>query len=117
MDKSILTTIKNMLGIQDDYDHFDKEIIPNINTVLMTLNQIGVGPSSGFSITSKTEKWEDLLGERDDLTAVQSFVYLSVKLMFDPPSNSFTTEAIHRTIKEIEWRLNVQAEGGKDIGG
>jgi hypothetical protein len=99
-----------MLGIEPDYTHFDQDIIININTVLMVLTQIGVGPSTGLFITDSTQLWADFLGERKDLEAIKTFVYLKVRLLFDPPSNAFIVEAMERQIKELEWRLMVQSE-------
>jgi hypothetical protein len=81
---SILISIKKMLGIEDEYTHFDFDIIININSVLMTLNQLGVGPVVCFSITGKDELWTDFLGDSIDLDAVKTYVYLKVRLLFDP---------------------------------
>jgi hypothetical protein len=107
---SILTDIKKSLGIEADYTHFDPDIIMHSNTVLLTLNQIGIGPTDGFIITGDTEVWTDLLGDRKDLEAVKTLIYMKVKLIFDPPTSSFVIEAMNKTIQELEWRLNLQAE-------
>lgn len=107
---SILTSVKKMLGIEDDYTHFDPDIIININAVLMGLTQIGVGPTGGFLITGKDETWADLLGTRIDLEGVKTFVYLKVRMLFDQPASSFVLDAMQRQATEIEWRLNMQAE-------
>ena len=109
--ESILDTIKKMLGIESDYTHFDIDIITNINTAFLNLQQIGVGPNSGFSITDNTTKWNDYISE-ENLEAVKTYVYLKVRLLFDPPTNAFLVDAMERQIMEIEWRLNVQVEGG-----
>ncbi len=112
--ESILVTIKKMLGLEDDYEHFDTDIIVNINTIFMVLNQMGVGPTKGFSIRDKNALWTDYLPVDDsNMEAVMTYIYLRVRLLFDPPANSFLIEAIKSQISEIEWRLNVQAEGGK----
>lgn len=110
MEESILITIKKMLGLDKDYDAFDTDVIININTVLMTLNQIGVGPKEGFSITGVDEKWKDYLEDKENLEAVKTFIYIKVKLVFDPPSTGFVLEALKNMASELEWRLNVQAE-------
>jgi hypothetical protein len=107
---SILTDIKKSLGIEADYSHFDPDIIMHSNSVLLTLNQIGIGPTEGLIITGDTEVWTDLLGDRKDLEAVKTLIYMKVKLIFDPPTSSFVIEAMNRTIQELEWRLNLQAE-------
>ena len=108
---SILNSIKKLLGIEQDYTHFDQDIILNINSVLMSLTQIGLGPSTGFIITGDTETWTDFLGERIDLESVKTFIYLKVRILFDPPSSSFVLDALERQASEMMWRLNVQIEG------
>ena len=110
MEESILTSIKKLLGITEEYTHFDTDIIIHINSVFMTLNQLGVGPSEGFRIQDSTALWEDYIEEEDDLEGVKTYIYLKVKLVFDPPLNASVMEVMKQTIKEYEWRLNVQAE-------
>lgn len=107
---SILTTIKLMLGIPENYKHFDNSIITHINTVLMTLSQIGVGPKDPVLITSEIDFWEKVLGEVTNLEAVKTYVYLKVRVLFDPPASSTLLESLNRQASEFEWRLNVQSE-------
>lgn len=108
--ESILTSIKKLLGITKEYTHFDADIIMHINTVFLNLAQIGIGPSTGFSIEDDTSVWTDFIPENPLFEAIKSYTYLKVRLMFDPPQNSSLIEAINRNINELEWRLNVQAE-------
>ena len=108
--ESILTSIKKLLGIDESYEHFDSDIVMHINTVLMTLSQIGVGPATGFMIEDENATWQDFIGTDKNLAAVKTYVYLRVKLLFDPPTNSTHTKAIEDAIREYEWRLNVEAE-------
>ena len=108
--ESILTSIKKMLGITEEYIHFDTDIIICINSVFLNLTQLGVGPVDGFSISDDTSTWYDFIGDTKKFEAVKTYVYLKVKLLFDPPQSSGATEAIDRQIKELEWRLNVAAE-------
>lgn len=110
---SILNDIKKLLGIAPDYTNFDTDIIININSVFMILNQLGVGPKEGFKITGANETWDDYITEEDDLEAVKSYIWLKVKIVFDPPLNSTVMEAHKQMISEYEWRLNIQSEGGK----
>lgn len=110
---SILTSTKKLLGIQEEYTDFDSDIIIHINSVLMNLNQIGIGPATGYRILGKTEKWADYLSSNINLEGVKTYIYFKVRLMFDPPSSSFVLDSIDRQIKELEWRLNIQAEGGE----
>lgn len=109
---SILSSIKKMLGIEVEYHHFDQELIMYINSTFMYLTQLGVGPKTGFSIEGDFEEWSNFLSDRLDLESVKSLMYLKVRLIFDPPSNSFIVESMNRQISELEWRLNMQAEGG-----
>ena len=104
---SILTSVKKLLGVGEEYTHFDDDIIMHINSVIFILTQIGIGPSEGFAITSKDQTWNDFLQGRINIESVKSYVYLKVRLLFDPPSNSFLVEAIERQISEYEWRLNI----------
>ena len=107
---SILTSVKKLLGIEEAYTHFDADVTMHINSVMLSLNQLGVGPETGFMITDSTETWSDLLLDRLDLISAKTFIFLKVKLLFDPPSSGFVVDAMERQIKELEWRLNVQAE-------
>lgn len=108
--ESILLSIKKLLGISEDYDHFDSDIIMHINSVFAILTQIGVGPQKGFSINDESEKWEDFLSEDKMLHSVKSYMYMKVKMMFDPPLSSAVIECMKEQIKELEWRLQIDAE-------
>lgn len=108
--ESILTTIKKMLGITEDYTHFDIDIIIHINTALMTLSQLGVGSDPPSSITSDVETWQTIFGSMNDIEAIKTYIYLKVKMLFDPPTTSFVLEAMNRQISELEWRLNMQKD-------
>lgn len=109
---SILDSIKKMLGIDPDDDAFDTDIIININSVFMVLNQIGVGPAECFSITSNTELWNDFMVDAINIAAIKSYIFLKVKVLFDPPAGSVVLDAMLSQISELEWRLNRQAEEG-----
>ena len=108
MEESILTSIKKMLGMEENYNVFDTDIIIHINTIFMTLNQLGVGPSSGFKIEDDSAIWSEYIDEDSDLEAVKTYIYLKVKLLFDPPLSSSVIEVMKQSIAELEWRLNVQ---------
>ena len=109
--ESILISINKLLGIGEADTSFDTDVIMDINSVLMSLHQLGVG-SSTFYISSETEVWEDLLDDRIDLEAVKIYIYLKVRLIFDPPQNSFLVDSIKNQIAELEFRINLQVEGG-----
>ena len=99
-----------MLGIDALCDQFDTDIIIHINSALMVLNQLGVGPSEGFAITSNSETWNDFLKGNQMIESVKTYVFLKVRLVFDPPQASSLIEAINRQINELEWRLNVAVD-------
>lgn len=107
MDDSILISIKKLLGIGEDDEQFDPDILMHINSVFMILTQIGVGPESGFSIQDDSSKWADFVSDINKIEAIKSYIYLKVRLLFDPPTSSSTMEAIKSLISELEWRLNV----------
>jgi hypothetical protein len=108
--ESILTSIKKLLGIHEEDDAFDTDIIMHINSVLMILTDIGVGPTEGFAIEDDGATWEDFLGEGISYEAAKTYVYLKLRPVFDPPSSTAALEAINNQAKEYEWRLNVRAE-------
>ena len=108
--ESILTSIKKLLGIAEDYEHFDQDIVMHINTVLAILTQLGVGPETGFSIADKSTKWNEFISNKLYYEPVKTYVYLKVKLLFDPPQSSIVLEATNRMISELEFRLNAAAE-------
>ena len=107
---SILTSIKKLLGITEEYEHFDQDIIMHINSVFMILTQMGVGPEEGFIISDSTTTWNEFTNDDKKIEAVKSYVYLKVRLLFDPPASSSVMEAINRSISELEWRLNIAVD-------
>lgn len=111
--ESILTSIKKLLGITEDYDHFDADIIMHINSVFSILTQLGVGPAEGFRIEDETATWNDFLPRNSlNYESVKSYMHLKVKLLFDPPLSGTVIESYNRQISEFEWRLNVTADPG-----
>ena len=110
--ESILTSTKKMLGIAEEYDHFDMDVIMHINSVFMVLNQLGVGPEKGFYIEDETATWGDFLGDPTILQMVKSYMYMKVRLLFDPPANGTVMKSIEQLISEFEFRLNVAVDNG-----
>lgn len=108
---SILTTTKKVLGIAEDYEAFDPDILMHINSVFSTLNDLGVGPDAGFAIEDKSTEWSEFLGADPRLNRVKSYMYLRVKKLFDPPTTSYLLDAIDKQISEMEWRMSVYREG------
>lgn len=110
METSILISTKKILGIAEDYTVFDLDVITHINSAFSTLTQLGVGPAEGFMIEDEDAEWLDF--EADDLqyNSVKTYVYLRVRLLFDPPTTSYLIAAFNDQIKELEWRLNTHRE-------
>lgn len=110
MNESILTSIKKLLGIAEEYTHFDQDIVIYINTILRRLYQVGVG-QSGFYISDSSATWNDFLGEdHDKYEQAKVYVYLRVRQIFDPPQSGAANEAIKENIKELEWLLFIEAD-------
>lgn len=108
--ESILTSIKKMLGIAEEYTQFDADLIMHINSVLSILTQIGVGPSEGFAIEDDVAVWTDFVPANPKLELIKSYTYMKVKLIFDPPLSSSVIESLTRSISELEWRIQVAAD-------
>ena len=115
--ESILITIKKLLGITEEYTHFDQDIIMHINSVFMTLTQLGVGPEEGFSIEDETSNWTDFVSDLTaaNLEGVKTYIFLKVRLLFDPPASTAVLESYNRAISEYEFRLNIAADPGKSV--
>lgn len=108
---SVLNETKKLLGLTEDYKAFDPDVMLHINSAFSTLHQLGVGPSEGFMIFSEATTWSTFLGaDEKHLNAVKTYVYLRVRLLFDPPGTAYLVNAIQDQIKELEWRLNVAAD-------
>ena len=108
-EQSILDDIKKQLGYDADYTPFDPDITALINSAMMKLHQLGVGPDEGFYITDSEQTWNDLFPRVRMLEAVRTYIYLSVKLVFDPPVSSFVLAAMERQLAEYESRIKEQA--------
>lgn len=113
--ESILTSVKKLLGIAEDYKQFDVDIITHINSVFADLAQMGVGPSEGFVIWDDSAIWDDFISDTLLLQAVKSYMNLRVKILFDPNSiGSSTLASYERQIAQWEWRMNIVAESNKN---
>jgi len=110
MEDSILKSTKKILGLDADYTPFDLDIITHINAAFSILNQLGVGPEASFFIEDDTSVWADFNVPTNQLNLVKTYVYLKVRILFDPPATSYLISAATDQIKEYEWRLNVFRE-------
>lgn len=119
LENSILDNIKKMLGIASDNTDFDTDIIIHINSVFSTLRQLGIGPSKGYTISGKDSTWGEFI-EYSQVEDIRSYIYLRVRLLFDPPQNSFLVDSFKEQIKELEWRFTVTSDeiqnGGESDG-
>lgn len=107
---SILDSTKKILGLAPEYDAFDLDVTTHINTVFMTLQQLGVGPIEGYAIDDAEQTWDHFLVPKTTLNAVKTYMYLRVRLLFDPPATSFALSAMQEQVNQLEWRLQVQAD-------
>lgn len=111
MSESILESVKRSLGIVPEFEAFDPQLIMYCNTAFATLSQLGIGPEGGFSISDETAEWADYLGDKElKFEIAKTYMYMRVRLMFDPPSSSFALESMKEQIKEFEWRLIAENE-------
>ena len=104
---SILLDIKKMLGLDENYSAFDRDVIININSAFLGLNQLGIGPEDGFSISGESDSWEDFVGNEKRLECIKQYIFLRVKTIFDPPASSAVAEAYNKQMAELEFRMNV----------
>jgi hypothetical protein len=111
MSTSILTSTKKILGLEVDYTVFDLDIITHINSVFADLQQLGIGPAVGFAIFDATATWESYLAGDLTMNSVKTYMYLRVRLLFDPPTTGYLITSMNEQIQKLEWRLNVQREG------
>ena len=103
---SILKCIKDMLNVPLDDHVFDAELIVYINSAFAHLCQIGVGPIDGFEIEDDSTEWSEYTGDDKMFNMVKTFVFLSVKLIFDPPASSSVQKILEDKLREQEFRLN-----------
>lgn len=110
---SILSSIKKLLGIAEEHEQFDLDIIIHINSVFMILSQLGLEEFDRATISSKDDKWSDYV-DIGILESIKSYVYLKVRIIFDPPTSSIVMETLKVMISELEWRLNLEVEQRKN---
>lgn len=111
METSILTSTKKILGLAEDYTAFDLDVVTHINSVFSTLNQMGIGPDEGFSIQDDSTGWDDYVVPSNQLHMIKTYMYLKVRMLFDPPTTSYLIDAMNAQIKEQEFRLSEFREG------
>lgn len=112
---SILTSIKKLMGLTEEYDAFDQDILTLINSVLFELEQIGVKAKDGFTLSDKTAVWSDYSDDARLLNALKPYIYMKTKLTFDPPTSSGALDSMNRIIDRFEWRINLYADTGGSV--
>lgn len=114
MGESILDSLKTMLGILSDDTSFDNEIISHVNSFISNLTDINIGPEEGFIIEDVTSTWGDFVSDISIMAAVREYLYASIRLVFDPPSNSFVVTSLEKAKDEAYWRLYMKADLKKE---
>ena len=112
---SILTSIKKLMGLTEEYDAFDQDILILINSVLFELEQIGVKAKDGFSLTDKTVVWSDYSDDDRLLNVLKPYIYMKTKVTFDPPTSSGALDSMNRIIDRFEWRINLYSDTGGTV--
>lgn len=114
MNQSILLSVKKMLGLDANYTWFDQDIIMHINSVFLTISQIGIGPEEPYQISGSQETWTDFANLCEyPINALTSYMYLKVRMLFDPPTSSFILDSYKNLAQELEWRMNLYVETRK----
>lgn len=107
---SVLDSVKKMLGIHEADTSFDTDVLIQINATLNILTQLGVGPEQGLMITDAGDEWSSLIDDSILLNLVKPYVYLKVRMAFDPPASNTSAEAFKAYLAELEWRINVTVD-------
>lgn len=115
-DESILLTIKKLLHIPEDYNDFDHDILVHTNSAIATLHQLGVGPSEGYVVQDEENKWSEFQVQGITLQNVRTYIYLRVRLVFDPPTNAFLVSSMEKQVQELDFRLMAAAAEGIQDG-
>lgn len=110
MDQQILSSTKKILGLAPEDTTFDQDVLTFINSAFSTLYDLGVGPEAGFRVVDDEAEWPDFIDNTPDLDRVKTYVYLQVRLAFDPPATSFHIKAVQDQIAEQTWRLSASRE-------
>ena len=110
MEQSILKSVRKVLGFAPDDTSFDEDILMHTNSVFNTLTQLGIGPTDGFSIEDDSVEWDAFIGTDKNLNSVKSYIYLRLRLIFDPPQTSYLIQALNEQRLELESRLNMYRE-------
>ena len=101
----ILNDTKELLGLPSNVTDFDLQLINHINSVLYTLTTIGVGEVN-YQTTLTDGNLSLFVPNNEEIQAtLQMYIFMKVRLLFDPPSSSFVLTSLEAQLKELEWRL------------
>lgn len=115
----ILTSVKNYLGIHKEDDSFDEILVDNTKMSLLEMTDIGVindadGEPDFNEVTNKTT-WEEVMRKlypkldskvKNLLPYVETFICISVRLLFDPPASRMILQMLKDKKNELIYRLN-----------
>ncbi len=102
---SILQSTKKKIGPTADYDAFDHDILVSINSTFATLFDVcGFGGDKPVRINGPEETWDTIITD-PRLEWIKDYVFMKVKIAFDPPSNATLLENYNKQITELEWRI------------
>lgn len=101
---NILASIKKLSGVSDWDDVFDSDLLLFINGNILALYQMGVSEAKNFVVTAET-LWTELMVNCPLLNIIKAWLYLKVRMQFDPPSSS-VADGYDLLISEYEWRIN-----------
>jgi hypothetical protein len=117
LEESILISTKKVLNIPHEVDAFNLDVLMHINAAFSILSDLGVFDEAGVTIEAETT-WEELQ-EAQELTnpltvamiqMLRTYVFLRVRMLFDPPTTGFLLTAMENQLKELEWRISTKWE-------
>lgn len=107
---SILDTLLQLLNDDPDAPAYKLDVMTFANGVFGRLKNLGIGPKEGFYITDSGDSWDDFMDEGPERAAVQTYMFMKVKLIFDPPQNSTVLQSYERLVNEFEWSAAMDSE-------
>lgn len=111
MSNSVLNSTKKKLGLTADYQYFDEDqLYDYINLAFSELHQLGAGPVNGYYVDDPLDDWNGFTQDIPLQNLVKSYVYIRVRLLFDPPTTSFVLDSLNKQLDELKWRINVYVD-------
>lgn len=107
IEDGILKSTKAILGIVEDDDAFDQDILVHINSAFSTLGQLGVNLPD---VSGVDDRWSDVDLPSRQVNMIRSYLFVQLRLIFDPPTTSFHLAAVKEQIAEFTWRISHHRE-------